>query len=88
MFRLELRQSYLVFDDQHPHGGGALELTLGLEANEAANGLVEAFSQIEGAFALQGGLDIGEAVEDHVVTTQPGQVEVLAAPIHQFLHAD
>lgn len=77
MFRLELRQSHLVFDDQHPHGGSALELTLGLEANEAATGHIEAFSQIKSAFALQGGLDIGEAVEGEVITTQPGQVEVI-----------
>jgi len=49
LLRLDLGLGHLVFDDQHPHGRGALKLRLRLEANEASACLVVAFSQIEGA---------------------------------------
>lgn len=88
LLRLELRLGHLVLDDQHPHGGGALDLPLGLEADEAPAGLIEAFSQIEGAVACKCGLGVGEAFEDHVVGTHSGQVEVLPAPSHELLNGD
>ena len=45
---------------------------------------LEAIGQMEGALAAHGRLGVDQGVEDHLIGADPGQEQVLAAPIHQL----